>query len=153
MFASNEKFVTKYDYLSKPFADTYKWIQEHNLSSIPAGVYPIYEEDPEFAYIQVQEYTTAPWEEVKYEAHDQYFDVHYMIEGEEIIGVCRRELLSETEFIIDNDMHYFMDPDKSSRVYLKKGDMLVVAPEDAHKPRCCAEMPIAVRKICAKIRV
>lgn len=151
MFACNESKIHSNDYLAEKFELCYKWIRENDITKIPVGVYPL-SEDPKDVYAQVQEYTTAPWDEVKYEAHDKYYDVHYMVEGDEIIGVCRRELLTETEFHPDNDMHYFAEPEKSSSIYLKKGDLLVVAPEDAHKPRVCADSPLAVKKVCFKVK-
>lgn len=151
MLTCNESKMTVNDYLEKKFRLCYQWILNNDISKMPVGVYPL-TKDPREVYAQVQEYTTAPWEEVKYEAHDKYFDVHYIVEGEEIIGVCRRELLKENEFIESNDMHYFDEPERSSSIYLKKGDLLVVAPEDAHKPRVCTDAPAVVKKVCFKVK-
>ena len=36
---------------------------------------------------------------------------------------------------------------------LPEGDMIVVAPEDAHKPRCAAGHPMAVKKVVVKVAV
>ena len=38
-------------------------------------------------------------------------------------------------------------------VLLLPGDMIVVAPEDAHKPRCAAGEPEFVRKVVVKVKV
>ena len=152
MLESNEKYVTKYNYLEEKFAIAYKWLKETDISAIPVSVIPL-TEDPKEVYAQVQEYTTAPWEEIKFEAHDRYFDIHYMVRGDEVIGVCDRDGLVQTESIPDNDMLYFREPEHASSIYLKEGDMLVVAPEDAHKPRCCVSAPLDVKKVVVKVRV
>ena len=36
---------------------------------------------------------------------------------------------------------------------LLPGDLIVVAPEDAHKPRCCADGHEFVRKVVVKVKV
>ena len=38
-------------------------------------------------------------------------------------------------------------------VLLQEGDLIVVAPEDAHKPRCQADGPEAVKKVVVKVAV
>ena len=40
----------------------------------------------------------------------------------------------------------------SGTVLLLPGDMIVVAPEDAHKPRCAAGEPEFVRKVVVKVK-
>lgn len=152
MFASNERIAEKYDYLADKFTVAYKWLKDNDITELSIGVYPL-SDNPEEIFAQVQEYTTAPWSDIKYEAHDKYFDIHYMVSGDETIGVCRRDLLEECKFVPEDDMHYFVEPEKSSSIYLKEGDILVVAPEDAHKPRVCADSPIHVKKVVVKVLV
>ena len=48
---------------------------------------------------------------------------------------------------------FFEEPAMSGTVLLLPGDMIVVAPEDAHKPRCAAGEPEFVRKVVVKVKV
>lgn len=47
----------------------------------------------------------------------------------------------------------FREPEQGGTILLKAGDCAVVAPEDAHKPRCIAGAPCKVHKIVVKVRV
>ncbi len=39
----------------------------------------------------------------------------------------------------------------SGSVLLEEGDLIIVAPEDAHKPRCVAGVPCQVKKVVVKV--
>lgn len=44
-------------------------------------------------------------------------------------------------------------PERAGRALLRAGDYVVLAPEDAHKPRCLAGSAMPVRKIVVKVPV
>ncbi|MBD9200247.1 MAG: DUF386 family protein [Prevotella sp.] len=52
-----------------------------------------------------------------------------------------------------SDLKFYEEPAMSGTVLLLPGDMIVVAPEDAHKPRCAAGEPEFVRKVVVKVKV
>ena len=126
--------ATKYNYLDDKFQAAYKWLAETDLDNTPAGSYPICEG----VTANVQEYTTFPASEGSFETHDKFFDIQYVISGKEQFGVCKREGLVLKEDHPENDLKF---------------DMIVVAPEDAHKPRCAAGEPEFVRKVVVKVKV
>ena len=99
----------------------------------------------------VQHYTTMAPETARFETHDKFFDIQYVIEGKERFGVCRREGLKPAEVIAENDLVFYEEPEDSSDVLLLPGDFIVVAPEDAHKPRCIAGAACAVKKVVVKV--
>ena len=53
----------------------------------------------------------------------------------------------------ENDVKFYEEPALSGTVLLLPGDLIVVAPEDAHKPRVAADGPEFVRKVVVKVRV
>ena len=53
----------------------------------------------------------------------------------------------------ENDLKFYEEPALSGTVLLLPGDLIVVAPEDAHKPRCAADGPEFVRKVVVKVKV
>lgn len=99
----------------------------------------------------VQEYTTFPASQGSFETHEKYFDIQYMVSGREQFGVCKRDGLVEKERNEAGDLIFYEEPEFSGSVFLEEGDLIVVAPEDAHKPRCQAGGPCAVKKVVVKV--
>lgn len=148
MFFSNIKIVEKYNYLEEKFTRAYKWLAETDLASLPVGSYPVMGNT---VVANVQEYTTIPASEGAFETHEKYFDIQYVISGKEQFGVCKRDGLSVKERIEENDLIFYEEPDLSGTVLLEEGDLIIVAPEDAHKPRCQADGPCQVKKVVVKV--
>ena len=99
----------------------------------------------------VQEYTTFPAEQGSFETHEKYFDIQYLVSGREQFGVCKRDGLKVKERNEANDVIFYEEPEFSGSVLLEEGDLIIVAPEDAHKPRCAAGTPCDVKKVVVKI--
>lgn len=149
MFFSPLSLATKYNYLGDKFTAAYKWLQETDLDNTPVGSYPICEG----VTANVQEYNTFPASEGNFETHDAYFDIQYVISGKEQFGYCKREGLVLKQDVPENDVKFYEEPALSGTVLLLPGDMIVVAPEDAHKPRVAADGPEFVRKVVVKVKV
>lgn len=149
MFFSPLSMATKYNYLDDKFTAAYKWLAETDLDNTPVGSYPICEG----VTANVQEYNTLPAEEGSFETHDAYFDIQYVISGKEQFGYCKREGLVLKQDVPENDVKFYEEPALSGTVLLLPGDMIVVAPEDAHKPRVAADGPEFVRKVVVKVKV
>lgn len=97
-----------------------------------------------------------PKEQARFESHDRFFDIQFMVEGEELFGYVPRDLVSSEPYDAQNDMTFHAEPENplaASYILLKKGDLAIVPPEDAHKPRCAAGEPKPVVKIVVKVRV
>ena len=150
MFFSPVTLAQKYNYLDEKFTRAYKWLAETDLNHTAAGRYPIGGDD---VVANVQEYMTAPAGECVFETHDNYFDIQYVISGKELFGVCKREGLTVKEAMPQRDMAVYEEPALSGSVLLLPGDLIVVAPEDAHKPRCAIGDPEFVRKVVVKVKV
>ena len=150
MFACNIKVSTKYDYLSEKFKAGYKWLAETDIKALADGAYPILGDD---VIANVQSYETEPFETRKFEAHDKYFDIQYMVSGSEFFGVCHREGLKVSIAHPEKDLYFFEEPDFSGQVLLREGDLIVVEPEEAHKPRCSVGAPAQVKKVVVKVKI
>ena len=148
MIFSNISVVNKYDYLEENFRIAYEWLKNTDLASLPVGSYPILGDS---VVANVQEYTTFPADQGLFETHEKYFDIQYMVSGREQFGVCKRDGLKVKERIEENDVIFYEEPELSGSILLEEGDLIVVAPEDAHKPRCAAGEPCQVKKVVVKI--
>lgn len=150
MFSCHINISTKYDYLSEKFKAGYKWLAETDIKALADGSYPILGDE---VVASVQSYTTEPAEKRRFEAHNKYFDIQYIAEGQEYFGVCRREGLKESEAHPEKDLYFFEDPELSGMILLREGDLIVVEPEEAHKPKCAAGAPMKVKKVVIKVKI
>lgn len=149
MYASKLTLAVKYNYLEEKFVKAYQWLSDTDLTSLAPGAYPICDG----ITANIQAYTTVPAETAFFEAHDQYFDIQYLVSGMEQFGICNREGLIVKNSDPSNDMTLFEEPAQCGSVLLLPGDFIVVAPEDAHKPRCIAKEACDVKKVVVKVRV
>lgn len=151
MLTGNLAVVDKYDYLEEKFRKGYEFLRNTDLKSLPVGRVDIEGDD---IFASVQEYTTMKADTCCLEAHNKYFDIQYVVEGEEQFGYAKRADLTEAgPYSEAEDIVFFEEPEQSGTVYLKAGDCIVVAPEDAHKPRCEAGYACKVKKVVIKVRV
>lgn len=140
----------KYD-LSRPeFKTAFDFLAESDLMGLPLG----WIELPNGVRASVQRYTTSPASELLFETHEKYIDVQYMLLGEEVIGVVSREGLKACKaYDKAEDITFYSEPELKGEVLVRTGDILILTPEDAHKPRCAAGECSEVRKIVVKVPV
>lgn len=151
MLTTSLKFAEKYNYLEEKFHKAYEFLRTADLKNLPLGRVDI---DGDFIFANVQEYDSVDPATAKFEAHNVYFDIQYVVEGKEMFGYVAREGLTEdAPYNEKDDIVFFKEPEHAGFVFLGEGDCIVVAPEDAHKPRCMAKTSEKVRKIVIKVRV
>lgn len=150
MFSAEIGIAEKYNYLEEKFLVAYRWLAETNLTDLKEGAYPLQDQA---VVAHVQEYTTIPANELAFETHEKYFDIQYVVSGKELFGICKRTGLTEKERKAETDLIFYEEPECAGSVLLEEGDFIAVAPEDAHKPRCIAGKPQAVKKIVIKVAV
>jgi len=150
MLCSHISAAEAHDYRNDRFRCAYKWLSETDLGSLPPGRYPL---PGDGVFAVVQEYETRPREEKRFETHADYYDIQYVVSGREMIGVCRRDQIPAGEQVEGQDLWFHPEPALFGEVLLTEGDLLVVAPEDAHKPGCIAGEAMRVKKVVVKVRV
>lgn len=134
----------------KKFELAFGFLRRGDLKALPEGWYEL----GEGVRASVQRYETKAAEELRFETHEKFYDVQYVVEGREFMGVCTRRGLAEAvPYDEENDITFYEDPALDGRVLLEAGDYIVLGPEDAHKPRCLAGEKMAVVKIVVKVPV
>ena len=123
------------DYLAARFQKAYAFLNRDDLGSLPLG-----RVDIDAVFANVQEYDTVPAEEKQLEAHRRYYDVQFVVSGEEVMQFAPLEGLAKVQpFDEDADFGLYCTPERPSSIVLRAGDVAVLAPEDAHKPHAaCA---------------
>lgn len=150
MISGNITRGKAYDVSTPKFATAFAFLKRDDLAMLPEG----WVELENGVRASVQHYTTSPAEELKYEAHERFFDIQFIVDGEEVIGCTFRDGLKiETPYDAKNDVTFYQTPSVHGGVYLKAGDYAIFAPEDVHQPRCAADGPMRVIKIVVKVPV
>ena len=140
----------KYDLTNPAFKTAFAFLHRDDLGTLPEG----WIELGNGVRASVQHYTTMDPATLSFETHEKFFDIQYLVEGIELLGVCTRQGLTvKTPYDTENDVTFYKDPDYAGQVLLRGGDYVIFAPEDAHKPRCLAGSPLAVKKIVVKVPV
>ena len=139
------------DYLAARFQKAYAFLNRDDLGSLPLGRVDI---DGDAVFANVQEYDTVAASEKQLEAHRGYYDVQFVVSGQELLQYAQLDGLPECQpFDEGNDFGLYETPEQCTNVVLRAGDLAVLAPEDAHKPGCTlGSEPCHVRKIVVKVR-
>lgn len=102
--------------------------------------------------ILVQEGVTKSAEGKLCEAHREYLDIQYLVEGEEVVGWAPLETLTlDGEFNTAKDKGMYAGPVDYMRI--GTGYCYVVYPEDAHMPGVHLDAPHSIRKLVVKLKV
>lgn len=125
------------------------------LSHITADNMPddpvIYEENILFANPVCL--TSKPPEECVYEAHKNYLDIHYILEGTEGIATAEVSALNEVKPYDSSKDIAFYTGKEDTLSYLAAGQFLICWPSDAHKVAMMWDSPAPIRKMVCKIHV
>lgn len=152
MLTTNIKLAEKYNYLDEKFKKAFQFLRETDLTTLPVGNVSI---DGEEVFANVQSYTTMRSEECPFESHKAYFDIQYVVSGEECFGYEAVEnLVPSMEYDKERDLIFYEEPVQAGQIVLKAGDFAIVPPEDGHAPRrMTGNGSCPVKKIVVKVRV
>lgn len=106
-------------------------------------------------YVLIQQYTTKPAAEGKWESHRRYIDIHLVVSGEEAAEWLPDEFLPAADGVYDSeaDATVYASRNEGSTLHMAAGWFAVFHPADAHIPCCALREPAAVRKIVVKVPV
>lgn len=107
-----------------------------------------------FASLNVFE--TKPDEQLFFEAHRAYLDIHVPLAGEERMDIADTSTLTLDEAASkpEKDFYAYTDKDPAHQsIILKNGDFLVAFPADAHRVKGQVSGPSDVRKVVFKIKL
>ena len=141
---SNLKYSNRYG-----FEKAFEFLK--NASDLEKGKYPI---DGDKLFAIVQENVPKKPDEAKFEAHEKYIDIQYIISGKERIDFSPLEDMSVlTPYNPEKDVTFLSGEARSSLI-LKDGDFAIFYPEDAHKPGIGLDAPDKlIKKVVVKIKV
>ena len=149
MILSNLSNVQNYSYLSSGFIKAFKFLKKNNFSLIENGRYEI---DGDRMYAIINEFTPKSIDEIQWETHEQYADVHYIFEGEEKIGISKIDDLEKIdEYIPEKDITFYKG--EGQFVTLKKGDFIIFFPKEVHVTGLASGICTQIKKVIIKIKI
>lgn len=136
--------------LAEKIAEALEIINGLDQEKLEVGKYPVNDD----FYYMVQEYTSKEPDTARYEAHEKYVDIQYVISGIESIRITPVSALTVKEpYKEEKDVVFFEAPERAAEAVLTGGSYVVLYPEDAHQPGVRVGEPVTVRKIVGKVRV
>ena len=108
--------------------------------------------DGDRLFALVQAYAPGPIAEGRFETHQRYADIQYVIKGREMIGSAPAgELEVEAPYDQEKDVEFHTLPEAFSQLALSDGCFAVLYPEDAHMPGRRLDCDDQVCKIVVKV--
>ena len=138
-----------YSALGEGFAKAVRFLQRKDIADLPAGNYAV---DGDRVYVMIQEADLKDWDEGAWESHFRYADIQMPLTGRETISCGPTEGARVTVPCPEGGDVQFLDCPLGRRFTLEKGEMMILSPQDAHKP-CIApsEGERHIRKAVAKV--
>lgn len=149
MIFGNIRNLHEYPFLEQAVQACFEYAKTHDLRAMEKGSHPIQGDD---LFVNLVEYTTTDADKRFWEAHRQYLDLHFMLQGEEQIDLNFIENLEQGEFVPKDDF-LPLQGEKNSQVVLREGDFLLCFPHDAHRTAVAVQQPCAIRKAIFKIKI
>ena len=152
-FASEEikKQLMEEFKMEQKLARALEIIEDLDWETVECGRYDVDDE----LYYMVQEYETKYPEQARYEAHEKYVDIQYIVKGVERMEFAETSKLKVTEkYNPEKDVKFLEEPKVIDASIVEAGDYRIFYPEDAHRPGLCVNnTPAKVKKILAKILI
>ncbi len=104
-------------------------------------------------FVNAMEQSTLSEEEAVWESHERHIDIHYLMEGHEIIKYAEEYKMEvEVPYDEEKDCTLFTGDD-GLVVNHPKGSFVIFFPEEIHKAMVTDGIPSKVKKLVGKIRV
>ena len=100
MIFGNVRNLHEYPFLEQAVQACFEYAKTHDLRAMEKGSHPIQGDD---LFVNLVEYTTTDADKRFWEAHRQYLDLHFMLQGEEQIDLNFIENLEQGEFVPKDD--------------------------------------------------
>ena len=110
-------------------ASCYDFIKNNDMASLEIGRYDL----ENGSYVLIQSYTSKLRSAARYETHENYYDIQYVIKGK--------------------DITFYENSFEGIDHVLSDGDFLIIAPADGHMPGVCADAQSEIRKAVFKVPV
>ncbi len=133
MIKDNIKNAEDYKDLPERVELGLKFLKDTDLSVMENGKYEILGSD---VYAVIQDYSSKPLADGKFEAHKRYIDIQYIVKGEERIGVGDIKNFSPaTDYDEERDIVFLNNNEnKTELINVNENEFVIFTPKDVHMP-------------------
>ena len=126
----------------------FRFLEESSHRELSVGTHAIAGDE---LYALVIRAESRPVQNAQFESHQRYIDVHYLVEGVEMIGFATRESLRlSRKYEVEDDTELFELPPEYVQLTIRPGQFVVFFPGDAHLPGCHTSEKLQLNKIVMK---
>lgn len=126
-----------------------KFLKRTDLAGLAPGRHDI---DGDRLFALVMEYDTKPREKAFWEAHRKYYDIQYVLSGEERMGFAPLSHLAAEPY--DEAKDFVPAEGDGDFLLVREGSFAIFGPHDAHMPSLHpGARPHPVRKVVVKVAV
>jgi YhcH/YjgK/YiaL family protein len=148
---NRKAFAVSYFKNRERWNKAFNFLKTNDLSGLELKRYDI---DGDNVYAPVSEYLTKNEADAKYEAHQKYIDIQYVVSGKELIGVApisqKMEVLEPYDSNKDVE---FLTVSKGENLTALPDRFFIFFPEDAHRPGLKDGDNSPVRKVVVKVKI
>ena len=136
--------------LYEKITEALEYIEALDKSTLTPGIHEV---NDEFYYNYLEYEAKEPTNTI-YEAHKNYVDIQYIVEGQEHVDVSFEEYMElDTPYDVEKDIMFYKNPQKCFSRILGVGEYIIVLPHELHKPGQKVGENGNVKKIVGKVRV
>lgn len=152
MIKNSLKYTKNYYNLSNRIKLALKYLEQNDLKELENGRYDILGDD---IYVNIQDYTSKPETQGKWEAHRKYIDIQIMVKGSEKIGVGEIDNFQTSEAYDEGKDLEFLSAtnDNYQFINMNENDFIILYPQDVHMPQIALNTPSYVKKAVVKISI
>lgn len=127
-------------------------MKDYTPNNYPEGRVDV---DGDALFMNFADYETHGSDTALLEAHKQYIDVMYMVEGSEIIYIKPTAEMRHITKPYDPEMEALLGQMESdtAAIRMEPGRFIILFPQDAHAPGCYVDEVQKVKKIIGKVRI
>lgn len=149
MIIADLKDFNRYSNGNDKIQRAFQFIQETNLQVLEVGKHLI---DGEDIFVLVQEYVTKEPELCRFESHERYIDIQFIVSGAEKMSWLPIDKLTLAENdLAKTDKALYKDSSAGNNFIVKEGQFVIFYPEDGHKACIAVDEPCLVKKLVLKV--
>jgi YhcH/YjgK/YiaL family protein len=128
----------------------FHFLKTTNLKELPLGKQEL---DGPRLFVSTDEYVTKDKADTRYESHQKYVDIQYVIEGEELMGITTLDKVTVTEPYNEEKDIAFYAFEGGEYLKVTPASFVIFFPEDVHRPVMKVTENTKVKKIVVKILI
>jgi YhcH/YjgK/YiaL family protein len=148
---NRKAFVVSYFKNKERWDKAFLFLKSHDLSGLEIKRYDIVGDN---LYAPVSEYLTKNEEDARFEAHQKYIDIQYVISGKELIGIApmsqKKDVLEPYDSAKDIE---FLTVTGGENRLATPDSFFIFFPDDAHRPGLKDVENSPVKKVVVKVKV